>query len=192
MSIFFSDTFNCAVLVKLVKLTQHKGNSQLGRTALQKLVYFSKSVGVPVSYRHVIYHYGPYCDEIPGDIDYLIADGLIQDTSANPKCSSYIATEESAQLLKKYEAELRPFDLNLQALTSSIDVGNSTYLELLSTLHFGYNELKAKSGDLPTKEQIVKRFVEIKEGKFADEEVQKGVNTLVELKMIELPSPVHA
>jgi uncharacterized protein YwgA len=41
----------------------------LGRTAIQKLVYFSKTLGVPIPCSFEIYTYGPYSDSITFAVD---------------------------------------------------------------------------------------------------------------------------
>lgn len=48
-----------------------KSGSSLGRTALQKLVYFSKVAGVPVPCSFSIYNYGPFADKVAASVDSL-------------------------------------------------------------------------------------------------------------------------
>ncbi|HAJ27844.1 MAG TPA: hypothetical protein DCG53_11490 [Syntrophus sp. (in: bacteria)] len=46
----------------------------LGKTKLQKLIYFLKTVkNIPLDYSYRFYTYGPYCDELAGDLSYLSA-----------------------------------------------------------------------------------------------------------------------
>lgn len=44
----------------------------VGHTLLQKLVYLlEEAEGVDLGYRYKMYHYGPYCAEVWGDLNYL-------------------------------------------------------------------------------------------------------------------------
>ena len=56
----------------LITFLAGKNISNLGKTKLQKLVFFLKAVkNIPVDYGYRFYTYGPYCDELSGDISYL-------------------------------------------------------------------------------------------------------------------------
>ncbi len=66
--------FRVAAMVALV------GNAQtrrLGKTQLQKLVYFLQKSGVPLGYEYEIYHYGPYSFELSDDMDSLDSLGVL-------------------------------------------------------------------------------------------------------------------
>src|SRR5580700_10617544 len=68
----------------------HDADSYVGRTAVQKLVYFAQLAGMPAEYRFDIHFYGPYCYEITRDAEWLTADQVIQDVSKVPeKYSNY-------------------------------------------------------------------------------------------------------
>ena len=61
----FSKNLCAAYIAAIVRSfeKQHK-HGYLGRTALQKLAYFSKELGVPVPCSFEIYTYGPYSDAV--------------------------------------------------------------------------------------------------------------------------------
>ena len=44
---------------------------QLGKTQFQKLVYFLQESGVPLGFKYVIYHYGPYSFDLSNAMDTL-------------------------------------------------------------------------------------------------------------------------
>ena len=65
MSLQLTGTWEQAVLAATARAAAgHADKGYLGRTALQKIVYFLQISGVPMRYRFDIYHYGPYCDRI--------------------------------------------------------------------------------------------------------------------------------
>ena len=73
MSLFLAKTWEHALLAKVVQeaaeITQRQGGF-LGRTAIQKIVYFLQVLGVPMRYRFEVFHYGPFCITILGDLEW--------------------------------------------------------------------------------------------------------------------------
>src|SRR5437868_15143797 len=57
----------------IVGLLQN-ATTRLGKTQVQKLLYFAQKAGVPLEYKYEIYHYGPYSFELSHDLSSL--DGL--------------------------------------------------------------------------------------------------------------------
>jgi uncharacterized protein YwgA len=69
MTLQFTGTWEHALLAATAQAAAESGdNGYLGRTALQKILYFLQTSGVPMRYRFDIYHYGPYCDRITRDV----------------------------------------------------------------------------------------------------------------------------
>src|SRR5437588_9583011 len=63
-------------IVSLVQGIQKKSD-QLGKTQLQKLVYFLQETGVPLGYKFEIYHYGPYSFELADEVGSLDSLGVL-------------------------------------------------------------------------------------------------------------------
>jgi uncharacterized protein YwgA len=77
MSLFLTRTWEHALLAKVVKeatAVAPKEGGYLGRTAIQKIVYFLQVLDVPMRYRFEVCHYGPFCTTILGDLEWLMAD----------------------------------------------------------------------------------------------------------------------
>lgn len=90
MNLAFSNNLLAAYLTEFVRSFQAQyPNGFLGRTAMQKLVYFGKSTGVPVPCSYEIYNYGPYSDQVTFKTDGLLADEILTDTSSSSKYSNY-------------------------------------------------------------------------------------------------------
>ena len=116
MSLFLSRTWEHALLAKVVEeagdIAQQNGGF-LGRTAVQKIVYFLQVLEVPMRYRFDVCHYGPFCTSILGDLEWLMADGVITDISTDPgKYSKYTPGPACDELIAKY-AEVNRFSDNL-------------------------------------------------------------------------------
>ena len=77
-----------AILAEVVKRCEALGHNP-GRTALQKIAYFLKRQGIPMSYGFELYHYGPFCQEILWDAEMLTSLGVIVDTKRTNGGSRY-------------------------------------------------------------------------------------------------------
>ena len=99
MSLCLTGTQDHSLLAMVVQEARRAAETWggfVGRTAVQKMMYFLKATGVPMTYRFDIYHYGPFCEEILRDVEWLIADGVITDLSDKPeKYSNYAQVRPS-------------------------------------------------------------------------------------------------
>ena len=78
-NLVYSDDLCSAFMAAIVRsYEQYVGGSHyLGRTAVQKLVYFAKALGVPIPCSFEIYTYGPYSDKVTFSVDSLLADDVL-------------------------------------------------------------------------------------------------------------------
>src|ERR1700757_3431736 len=108
MSLELTGTWEQAILAATARAAAaHADKGYLGRTALQKILYFLQLSGVPMRYRFDIYHYGPYCDRVSRDVELLVADGVLKDISSNPdKYSNYRPAEAAEELLQSHATTL--------------------------------------------------------------------------------------
>ena len=65
---------------------------KIGRTAIQKLVYFMHVLGVPMRYNFEIHHFGPFCSDITSDLDWLMADEIVVNDSLSDDKYNYRTT----------------------------------------------------------------------------------------------------
>src|SRR4051812_26829490 len=117
MALVLTGSWEQALLTATAQAAAPEGGSgYLGRTALQKILYFLQILGVPMRYRFEIYHYGPYCDRIYRDVELLLADGVLRDASSNPeKYSNYRPGAAAGELLQLHQGRLAP---HLATITS--------------------------------------------------------------------------
>src|SRR5260370_14471189 len=110
MGLFLSGTWEHALLAMITKEAagvSHEQGGYLGRTAMQKIVYFLQVLDVPMRYRFELFHYGPFCQNILGDLEWLRADEVISDDSPDPqKYSKYTPGPYCEELLDKHAAQL--------------------------------------------------------------------------------------
>src|SRR5258708_37526693 len=114
MSLVLTGTWEHALLAMIAReaagVSQEQGG-YLGRTAMQKIVYFLQVLDVPMRYRFELFHYGPFCQNILGDLEWLIADEVITDISTSPeKYSKYTPGPACEELIAKHAAKLRQYE----------------------------------------------------------------------------------
>src|SRR5262245_45632714 len=162
MPLLFTGTWEHAVLAATARAAAaHAARGYLGRTALQKIVYFLQLSGVPMRYRFGIYHYGPYCDRVTQDAELLIADGVLKDVSSNPeKYSNYRPAEQADELFQAHAAGLRAHQETINKVVETLLPLDPDHLELLATLDYLYRQKRAGGGSGPWKEGVIDRFLE--------------------------------
>src|SRR4051812_6896627 len=118
MALVLTGTWEQALLVVAAEAAAPESTSgYLGRTALQKILYFLQISGVPMRYRFELYHYGPYCDRISRDVELLLADGALKDASSNPeKYSNYRPGVAAGELLQLHQTRLAQHQATITSL----------------------------------------------------------------------------
>jgi uncharacterized protein len=182
MSLFLSRTWEHALLAKVVKdaaeVAQKEGG-YLGRTAIQKIVYFLQVLDVPMRYRFEVAHYGPFCNTILGDSEWLAADQVIVDSSPNrEKYSRYTPGPACEELLAKHADRLKTYDETIKNTVKALLPLQPEHLELIATLDYAFREVKATLGKKPPKEKVIARFRDFKRAKFEETEINDTYDRL--------------
>jgi uncharacterized protein YwgA len=186
MTLLFSDGLNEALIALLVKKFRERTPGFLGRTAIQKLCYFARELGAPLSYTFQIYHYGPFSDRLATDLDFMLADRVLTDESNDrSKYSSYRLGPEAQTLLVKYDYQLKDFERLIESIAASLGKLRPEELEIVSTLHFIFQRLRTARGANPDKQAVIKEFTAHKGDKFDSSRIQTVYDQLVEGRLIE-------
>jgi uncharacterized protein YwgA len=160
-------------------------NCYLGRTAIQKLIYFLQVHGVPMRYKFRIYHYGPFCDDIMSDLDWLQGDDVICDISTESRYSNFKTGSSWDELRSKYEGKLAEHQETIDHVVDALGDLEPEALELIATLDFCFRWIRAQGGQGPWKAATIDKFKKIKKDKFPDDEIDGWYDTLVEAELIE-------
>jgi hypothetical protein len=161
------------------------GRNYLGRTAIQKLVYFVKALGAPIPCSFEIYTYGPYSDSVTLSMDSMLADDVLKDTSNDSKkYSNYRLGANANEILEAYQRLIEPYQKIIDAVVQSIGSFKPPELELVATLHFVYHKLKQILRTEPSKDQVLGEFRRIKKDKFAVAEVEGFYDALKRAQLI--------
>ena len=169
-----------AMLVQEAGAAVQQSGGYLGRTAIQKIAYFLQVRGVPMRYRFDLHYYGPFCDTVSRDLEWLLADKAVVDQSLNPeKYSNYRLGPATDELLALHSQELEPHRKTVKDVVRALHPFDPQRLELVATLHYLYREQTASRRSGPWKEAVVARFREVKGGKFSAEAVSETYDRLV-------------
>ena len=178
--LFLTGNQDQALLALVVREAASAKGRHVGRTAIQKIMYFLKATGVPMGYRFDIYHYGPYCYEISRDMEWLMADGVIEDKSLKPEYSNYAPGSTLDQLLTPF---VDKFDADrVRQVVNTLIALEPDRLELLATLDYLYRQQKAvmPSGAV-SKEEVVRRFLDVKKDKFSRDIVEGTYDVMAQV-----------
>ena len=165
--------------------TNGSGQSRLGRTAIQKLLYFMNILGVPMRYNFDIHHYGPFCSSVMHDVEWLLADSVIEECSQESRYSLYVPGESWQELAKQYRQPLEQYREPIQQVCRTLSDRSPRELELIATLDFAFRWVRAGVGNGPWKTLTIEKFNSIKKEKFDDAEIDTSYDSLVRAGLIE-------
>jgi uncharacterized protein len=186
MELLFSNNLCSAFLAEITRSFQrHHPNHYLGRTAVQKLVYFCQAIGVPIPCSFEIYNYGPYSDEVKFAVDSLVADEVIEDKSNDvSKYSNYRLTNDNFGYPEPVKSKVDPYLHQIDRVVASLGSFRPGQLELIATLHFIACRRKSLDGRDPSRDIVVNEFKSIKGNKFLDSEIQSWFEALKKSNLI--------
>jgi len=156
----------------------------LGRTAIQKLIYFLKVLDVPMSYQFRIHHFGPYCEDLVGSLDWLQADDVVVDESNQSKYSNFSVGTNWDALKNEYQPQLAQYNPQIESVAEVLGFMSPADLELLATLHYSFRWVHAQGGNGPWKPKAIMKFKEIKKDKFDDQIISDGYDRLARAKLV--------
>jgi uncharacterized protein len=167
--VYSNDTCSAFLAAIVRSFEQSHPGGYLGRTAVQKLTYFAKVMGVPVPCSFGIYTYGPYSDTVTFAMESLMADDVIVDRSTKPEYSNYRLGPNAAELLNAYDHDIRPHTAIIERVVKAIGSFKPQELELIATLHFIAQRQSQIHRRKPAKAEVISEFTEIKGAKFTPE-----------------------
>lgn len=174
-----------ALVIREAAKAAKEKRGYVGRTAVQKIMYFLHVKGVPMGYRFDLYHYGPFSDKVISDIEWLVADDVIAEQSQKPeKYSNYAPGEGAEEFLAKFSQALAPVALQVEKTVSLLAPMKPEKLELLATLDYIYRQEKS-AGKKPLKQAVLSRLQKVKPDKFAQEVVEQAYDEMIEIGLTE-------
>jgi len=189
MDIYLANSLDHAFLALAIKEASRAAGDRggtLGRTGVQKILYFMKICGVPMNYRFDIHHYGPFCATILRDCEWLIADDVIVDSSNDSGRSAYVYGETIDDFLSRFDEELSPYKKVISAIANEFGHQSPSSLEIFATLDFLYREDKARGvSKEQIKDSVIERFQKVKPNKFSIDVVNQAYARMKKLGLIQ-------
>jgi len=143
-----------ATIVTLVK----NAKTKLGKTQLQKLVYFAQDAGVPLNYSYEIYHYGPYSFELSHDLGSLDSLGVLN-VASEP--SGYGFEISAGRFSEKFKLEAK-YQKKVERVLDQFGLNSAAQLEVKATIHFVHSVLKKKIPPAKAKAEVVEKVLALK------------------------------
>lgn len=157
---------------KIIRLIEVAGEVS-GRKKLQKMVYIAKQMQIDFHERFEFHMFGPYSEELMLRVDELCNLGLIDELKESRgaiQMYRYTLNENGRDFLRFHEVDFG----GGESLISRMNEENSRFLELVSTIlyfsNLSYEEMKQKIFMLKSKQR------------YTEEEVQKGIAFVEELR----------
>lgn len=157
----------------------------IGKTKIQKIVYFlQESVNVPLKYPFRMHYYGPYSDELDGNLSLTKSIGYI-DIDPDPNGFGYHVTPVEEMEGTSWQGYEMSDDPEVHVLTDGIDNAidilgrlDTPQIELYATIHL-INGLRGNS----SKEKTVQTVKRLKP-KFSMEHIENSYQTLRNANLI--------
>jgi uncharacterized protein len=119
----------------IVRYLVGKLGNDLGKTRIQKLLYFGQyACGMPLNYDYRIHYFGPYSEELDDDLINMKLNDFLQ-ILPDPAGYGYHVIP-GKETIDKMDEVLRPFQKDVDICIEKF--GNLTVqkLEIMSTLHY--------------------------------------------------------
>ncbi len=177
-----------ALIAELTKRI-HSVSPQFGKTALQKLVFFTQEVyKVDCGYDFKLYSYGPFDSQLLSDLDMVAHWGCVSIIRVNDSLGGYrIDPTESVDSIRDRAVEFLDTESTRNALNDLISTyGSMTArdLELRATTVYVAQDLHAK-GEQSTLERVRHLVGQLKP-KFSSDEIERAAIELNERHHIQI------
>ncbi|HWG39734.1 MAG TPA: hypothetical protein VN658_04235 [Candidatus Acidoferrales bacterium] len=144
-------------IAAIVALTQN-APAKLGKTQVQKLVYFAQDAGVPLEYKYEIYHYGPYSFDLSRDLSSL--DGLgVLNIESDPNGFGFDISV--GKFAEKFKLDAK-YQKKIEKVISQFGLNSSAELEVKATIHFVYSVVKKKVPPTKIRSEVIQKVGALK------------------------------
>jgi hypothetical protein len=114
----------------------------------------------------------------------LLASGALKDASPDPfRYSNLMVGAEGTRILSKHAGALREYEPTIRSVVEAFGDLDPTTLELLSTLHFVSQRLKAE-GKQPARDDVWREFRDVKGDKFTDEQFERAYGAMTTVGLV--------
>lgn len=151
-----------------------------GKKAFQKLIYLSKAVGVPVDGNYKMYYYGPYSEQVADALEHCVCSNIL---AKDESSYNYYAGKKQKEFLEKNKSDLDKIKERLDFVIEEFGDCDPMELEILSTTHFIFNNMKYLY-NTTEKSKIIDEVTRIKYPKFNISEIENSYNKLLNIGLL--------
>ena len=145
----------------------------LSRVAIQNTMYYLKIRGIPMRYKFDYNRYGPICQDIVSDLQWLTADNVIKDMSSDPGKYSNYAPDKAMDEILELVSGLTPEERKtITDTTTELARLSPNDLEILAGMDYLLRDVRATGQKVRVKETVIERFIQIKRDKFTLQEIE--------------------
>lgn len=178
MAVKFTDKWNQYGLIAELAIRLKDISPQFGKTVLQKLVYILQEVfNLPLSYGYILYNYGPYSEELAGDLMFFASMKGVKVEWSNGLGFEIREASKTGHFRKRAEAFLKQYEAEIKRVIDEFGYMTARELELYSTIIYVFKEGPIK------REDLIKRISEIKPH-YTINEIERAYDRLAEDKLL--------
>jgi uncharacterized protein YwgA len=182
MAMQFTERWNQYGIIAELASKLEGVSPQFGKTVLQKLVFILQEVyKVPCDYEYTLYNYGPYSNELAGDLSFFASlDGVKVEWNQGLGYK-ILPAPKTDHFRQKVRAFLDKYKNSIDEVINKFGRMSARELELCSTIIYVFNQ------SLTGKDDLIFRVKEIKPH-FSINEINDAVKQLIEYKIINPPT----
>jgi uncharacterized protein YwgA len=143
-----------AAIVALVQGAQ----TRLGKTQMQKLVYFLQDHRVPLEYEYEIYRYGPYSFDLSHDLGSLDSLSILNVENDPGGFGFHISIGKFAE---KFKLESK-YQKKVEKVINDFGLNTPAQLEVKATIHFVHSVVKEAVSSAKMKSEVITKVRALK------------------------------
>lgn len=147
---------------------------KLGKTKMQKLVYFLKASGVPLPFDFDIHYYGPYSQELAEEMDWLEVLGLVDSARDGNVGVDYRPGDAMEEAMSRYREYLEKHSAAIRRTIEVFKDMSVRDLELHATVHF----VRKSGGRTRSVEETLDGVKSLKGDRFREDEIRGAIRYL--------------
>jgi O-acetyl-ADP-ribose deacetylase (regulator of RNase III) len=152
-----------AVVEILARMETEPYHWPVGRTTLQKIVYFATESGIPTRLQFMRGSFGPYSSELKNQLTRLVNNGLIREERLGEKMFSVKVGPTFPDARKAYAREVEHWSGTVERLSDLFMRLRTNQAEVAATVHFAAKSLAEGTQETPTECEVLAEVMKWKQ-----------------------------
>jgi hypothetical protein len=181
------------VIAEIVRRIDHDRHAwPVGRTRLQKLVYFATAAGVPTSLEFTEGSYGPFAEDLQSLLRRLVNNGILTEA----RMGRMLAVRPGptfADASARYRDSIQPHEAAIGRVADLLARLDTQHTEIAASVHFAAGSLMHTLGRRPTEREVlakVQHWKQRRQPPLPEADIVLAIHDLAALGWIDvIPSP---